>query len=151
VNIFTPRRFPFDRGATDLPAEYGQFQEQPGLRRVVLWDGAVAWLATRYGDVRSILADNRFSADASVKGYPALSESRAAYVKHEPKLFIRMDGIEHDRLRRMLAKEFGHARIQAMRPWIEQIVDELIDNMLGGPKPIDFYESFALPLPSIVI
>ena len=38
-----------------------------------------------------------------------------------------------------------------MRPAIQKIVDELIDDMLAGPKPVDLVEAFALPVPSLVI
>ena len=38
-----------------------------------------------------------------------------------------------------------------MRPGIQQIVDELIDDMLAGPNPADLVAAFALPVPSLVI
>jgi cytochrome P450 len=144
-------RFPFDRSVTEPPAEYAQFRSHRRLAKVQLWDGAVVWLATHYEDVRAILGDTRFSADASIQGYPALSESRAAYVKTQPPLFVRMDPPDHTRLRRMLTKDFTNAHIQTLRPAIQEIVDRLIDDMLAGPNPTDFFEQFALPLPSIVM
>ena len=38
-----------------------------------------------------------------------------------------------------------------MRPAIQKIVDELIDDMLAGPRPVDLVAAFALPVPSLVI
>jgi cytochrome P450 len=42
-------------------------------------------------------------------------------------------------------------RVEAMRPGIQRVVDELIDQMLAGPTPVDLVQAFALPVPSRVI
>jgi cytochrome P450 len=41
--------------------------------------------------------------------------------------------------------------MEAIRPSVQRIVDELIDGMLAGPKPVDLVTEFALPVPSLVI
>ncbi|MEV6158086.1 hypothetical protein AB0L53_47885 [Nonomuraea sp. NPDC052129] len=46
---------------------------------------------------------------------------------------------------------FAIKRIEAMRPSVQKIVDELIDDLLAGPNPADLVEAFALPVPSLVI
>jgi cytochrome P450 len=65
--------------------------------------------------------------------------------------FILMDEPEHARLRRMVTAPFAIKRVKAMRPSVQKIVDDLIDDMLAGPKPVDLVEAFALPVPSLVI
>jgi cytochrome P450 len=62
-----------------------------------------------------------------------------------------MDDPEHARLRRMVTAPFMIKRVEAMRPAVQKIVDELIDSLLNGPKPVDLVEAFALPVPSLVI
>lgn len=62
-----------------------------------------------------------------------------------------MDDPEHNRLRRMVTAPFAMKRVEAMRPAVQRIADELIDTMLAGPAPADLVEVFALPLPSLVI
>jgi cytochrome P450 len=43
-------------------------------------------------------------------------------------------------------------RIEALRPAVQRIVDDRIDDALpAGPKPVDLAEAFALPVPSLVI
>jgi cytochrome P450 len=42
-------------------------------------------------------------------------------------------------------------RVEALCPAIQRIVDDLIDEMLTGPRPADLVEAFALPVPSLVI
>ena len=65
--------------------------------------------------------------------------------------FILMDDPEHARLRRMVTAPFAVKKVQAMRPGIQKIVDEKIDEMLAGPKPADLVRAFSLPVPSLVI
>ena len=62
-----------------------------------------------------------------------------------------MDDPEHARLRRMVTAPFTIRRIEAMRPAIQRIVDQHIDELLAGPKPADLVSAFALPVPSLVI
>jgi cytochrome P450 len=113
-----------------------------------LWDGSTPWLVTRYADQRAVLADRRVSSDVERPGYP----SPAPIQPGGPKIgFILMDDPEHARLRRMVTAPFAVKRIEAMRPAVQKIVDGLIDDMLAGPKPVDLVESFALPVPSLVI
>jgi cytochrome P450 len=38
-----------------------------------------------------------------------------------------------------------------LRPAVQQIVDEQIDALLAGPRPVDLVDAFALPVPSLVI
>ncbi len=129
------------------PDLYRQQREEP-LTRVRLWDGSIAWLITRYADQRAALADPRVSADVRSPGYPLQVPLPTDGVQRS---IIGMDDPEHARFRRMVTAPFAIKRINAMRPAIQQIVDNLIDTMLAGPKPADLVETFALPVPSLVI
>ena len=62
-----------------------------------------------------------------------------------------MDPPEHSRLRRLVASAFTSRRVQAMRPRVEQIVDELLDELIAKPPPADLVAHFSLPLPVRVI
>src|SRR4051812_5500210 len=144
-NYPMPRSCPFDP-----PPELIRIQEQERITRITLWDGSNPWLITGYEEVREILADPRMSADTEQPGYPFTSRSRVAR-RQLSKSFVWMDNPEHDRLRRMLTRDFMVSRTRAMRPRIQEIVDDLIDDMLAGQKPVDLVEAFALPIPSLVI
>ncbi|OLR89653.1 cytochrome P450 [Actinokineospora bangkokensis] len=132
------------------------FDPPPGLRaagpvsRVRLWDGSSPWVVTRYADVRAVLSDPRFSADTDRPGFPHTSPGVAAR-RGRARSFINMDDPEHAAQRRLLTSDFVVRKVEAMRPRVQEVVDELIDAMLAGPKPVDLVEAFALPLPSLVI
>jgi cytochrome P450 len=55
---------------------------------------------------------------------------------------------EHTRLRRLVSSSFTHRRVQALRPGIARMVEDLLDRMTGE---VDFVQAFAFPLPVNVI
>ena len=145
-------RIPADRGACpfDPPPVYERLRDERPVAPVTLWNDAPAWLVTRHADVRFVLSDDRFSADINRPGFPFLSQAQRA-LAGAPPTFIRMDAPEHDRLRRMLTKEFTIKRVNGMRARIQQIVDGFVDDMIGHAPPADLVAEFALPIPSLVI
>ena len=137
----------------DPPAEFGTLRTTEPISKISLADGSWAWLATRYSDIRAILGDTRFSSDTTVPGYPLSGMTGGANTANRG--FIRMDPPEHTRLRRMVTREFMVKRVEALRPEIQRITDELCDAMEraegraeGG---VDLVEALALPVPSLVI
>jgi cytochrome P450 len=123
-------------------------QEEGPLTKVRLWDGSTPWLVTRYGEQRALLADRRVSADISTPGYPSPAPIPPGGSSIS---FILMDDPEHGRLRRMVTGAFTVKRTERLRPAVQKIVDDLIDELLAGPSPVDLVEAFALPVPSLVI
>ncbi|MGF6732102.1 cytochrome P450 [Paraburkholderia youngii] len=148
---FSKPAFPMPRQCPFVPpAEYRDFQQQPGPVKVQMWDGRDAWLFTRYDDVRAVLGDNRFSGDPHVSGFPSLSPARNAVLDLEP-AFIRMDPPQHGHYRRMLTKEFMIKRVSELRPRIDSIFNRLIDELLEKGPPANLVEDLFLPLTSEVI
>lgn len=123
----------------------------PRVGRARIWDDSTHWLATTYDDVRSVLSDARLSADPDNLGYPHYSAGSAARKQNHTKMFISLDDPKHRELRRMVTQDFTVKNVEKLRPRIQQIVDELVDQMLDGEKPTDFVEAFSLALPSLVI
>ncbi|SDT54150.1 cytochrome P450 [Actinoplanes derwentensis] len=144
----TTATFPGARSARqpfDPPAEYTQWREQPGLHQAV-WNGHTVWVVSRYEDIKAAMTDPRVSAQAL-----ALQSNGAHDGTNAPDIFPRMDDPEHARLRRMLTKDFTVKRVNAMRPGIQQMADDLIDAMIAGGQPANLVTDYALPLPSLVI
>ncbi|HEY0227574.1 MAG TPA: cytochrome P450 [Mycobacterium sp.] len=127
------------------PAEFVEWRKQAGLQRA-LYHGEPAWVVSRYQDIRAALVDPRLSADtipASLK--PESPDSTV------PVMFARVDDPEHNRLRRMMTRDFTFRRCEAMRPQIQELVDHHIDQMISSGPPADLVDDFALPVPSLVI
>src|SRR5262249_42847434 len=66
-------------------------------------------------------------------------------------VFPRMDDPEHNRIRRMLTKDFTVKRVNGLRPEIQGIADGCIDRMVQKGAPADLVQDFALPVPALVI
>ncbi|GAA4834979.1 cytochrome P450 [Kitasatospora terrestris] len=135
----------------DPPPAYDQALHTAPVTRAGLWDGSSLWLVTGHAQVRAVLADERFSADARHPGFPFLSPGRRELVTRTTPTFLRLDGAEHARQRRMLTGDFIVKRIEAMRPEIQRIVDDTLDRMTADGSPADLVSAFALPVPSLVI
>jgi cytochrome P450 len=79
-----------------------------------------------------------------------LADQRRVIGVFKPSL-ISMDPPEHGPARRAVVGEFTVKRMAALRPRIQEIVDEHIDAMLAGPRPADLVQALSLPVPSLVI
>lgn len=140
--------FPWPRPPVEPPEAYAWLRENEPVRRVITADGTPAWLVTRYDDVRSVLSDPRVSADSRAPGFLRFGAAEPA--GHLS--FLRMDPPEHTVFRRLLGKHFIVKNIQAMRPQLQQLVDDHIDNLLeSSSRSADLVEQFTLPIPSTVL
>ncbi|WP_045300282.1 cytochrome P450 [Saccharothrix sp. ST-888] len=131
------------------PAEYARWQAEQPVAEVVLPSGQDAWLLTRHQDVRAMLDDPRFSADSAHPGFPRMYRQAVPQVLKGT--FLRMDGADHLRYRRMLGKEFTAKGAKEMRPLVERTVDGLLDRMAEQGSPADLVTALAYPVPSTTI
>lgn len=126
-------------------------REDAPLGKVRIWDGSTPWLVSKYADQHALLTDPRLSIDERREGYPHMTRGRSESAKHTPPLITNTDAPEHTRLRRMVNLPFTVKKVEALRPRIQELVTDLLDEMLAGPKPVDLVHAFALPVPTIVI
>ncbi|MGW4686286.1 cytochrome P450 family protein [Streptomyces sp. NPDC004244] len=65
---------------------------------------------------------------------------------------LESDPPRHTRLRRLVAREFTARRVEALRPRVQRVTDELTDAMAARPqRTADLVEAVAFPLPMTVI
>ncbi|WP_214104582.1 cytochrome P450 [Acrocarpospora catenulata] len=147
--IGTPR-FPI-RPAEGDPLAVPRIDFPDGIGQVELPSGDTAWLVTRHELVRQVLRDPNFSSDVTRPGFPIVRRLPPQQMAPSPGSFIRMDGPDHARLRRMLTPEFMIKRIRLMEPLIREIVVDALDAMCAEGPPADLVQGFALPVPSMVI
>ncbi|MFI7292216.1 cytochrome P450 [Streptomyces anulatus] len=138
--------FPHHDGLGPLP-ELAALRREAPCARIVLPSGDPAWLVTRYKDVRSVLADPRFSRTRATRG----AGPRMARVTTLPDSILAADPPEHSRLRKLVAPAFTARRAEAMRPDVARLVDGLLDRLAAHDRPADLVRLLARPLPLAVI
>lgn len=111
-------------------------------------DSRLAWLVTRYDDVRQALSDPRLSADETLPGAPVRIQLPPG---SNPSSFLRQDDPEHARLRGMIQTEFTYRRVKRLREPVQRLVDELLDELAAQPQPADLHAVFSRALPTLVI
>jgi len=108
-------------------------------------------LITGHEEAKALFADARISVDDRRVGFPHWNEHMAATVDKRPRSVFTADAEEHTRFRRMLSKPFTFRRVEGLRPVIQKITDQCIDEILEGPQPADIVDKLALPVPTVVI
>jgi cytochrome P450 len=139
---FPPSPVPYDPGP-----EVRELMAECPVNKVRLPDDSTAWLVTGFGEAREVMIDQRYSRAL------VFAPGRQVYGVEATlaDAMISMDPPEHTRLRKLVAGAFTEKRIQALRPQVARIVDDLIDKMLAGPRPADLSHSFSLMVPASVI
>jgi len=145
--------YPMPRAARcplDPPPELAALRAEGPLARVRLWDGSTHWLVTRHAEQRALLTDPRVSTNPAIDGYPHLTPATYAQ-RDRPFSFMFLDDPEHAHQRRMVNDAFTAKRVEAMRPAVRRLTNDLVDELLAGPNPTDLLTTFALPLTSLAI
>lgn len=112
------------------------------------------WVITRYDDVRSIQLNRGMSADRLMPFYESLKPDQQdrirELIRYVNTWVAFKDPPEHTRLRRLMSKVLSPKEIEALQPFIESAVDQLLEQ-LAGVEEFDFIGQFAFPLPATVI
>jgi cytochrome P450 len=126
----------------------------------VRWNPMFAcYMLTKYDDVNMAFSDyQRFSsniwADApEILGFSGDDETSVYFKQIIPFLAYNLQGMDppgHTRQRTLMMKTFTPRMIEAFRPSVQKLVDELIDQRLAQGS-MDLVADLAYPLPSNVI
>ena len=114
------------------------------------------WMLFAYEDVHATLRDHaRFSsrgrfAAALERMEPAVRAEIGPLTDHFTVGMLANDPPDHTRMRGLVNRAFTPRVIGAMRPRIQEIVDELLDAVADG-ESFDLIADFAYPLPATVI
>lgn len=111
------------------------------------------WGLFRYEDVFAILRDRDLSVDDRNADLSVLE--RSALLDEIPEAdqnrsMLNIDPPDHSRLRGLVSKAFTPRTIQALRPRIQEMVDDILDSMVVEGHS-DVVERLAFPLPFDVI
>lgn len=144
----TLRVFPFGtQNGIDVDPTLRELRETEPVCRVRMASGGQAWLVTRHEDVRAVESDPRFCKELAKRpGVATISPSLVV-----TNTVVNLDPPDHTRVRRLLSAAFTPRRIAEMRPRIQRIVDELLDDMMCAGPPFDLFDGFAYALPLTVM
>jgi cytochrome P450 len=110
------------------------------------------WLLSRYDDCWAAMRDPRLGKDYA----PQIEQRFGADWRKHPSLtagehsMLNTTGPEHTRLRKLVTKSFTPRMIENLKPFIEQVVNQLLDPMAdaGGG---DILAAVGFPLPVTII
>jgi cytochrome P450 len=132
---------------------YARFRSLGPVIPLELPGGVMVWAATSHAAVREVLqGDDRLFAKhlskwkASSDGLIPKDWVLMPLVRSEHMLM--QDGAAHARLRRLVSTAFTSARVRSLEPFVERVVDDLMDHM---DTTADLVPAFAEQVPMAVI
>jgi len=109
-----------------------------------------SWVLTRYDHSAALLRDPRFSTNPArlTEGPDPASMGPIRQVGSSLMMFL--DPPDHTRLRSLVSQAFTPRMVEALRPRIQLLVDELLDAVVESGE-MDVLADLAYPLPTVVI
>ncbi|MBP2325977.1 cytochrome P450 [Kibdelosporangium banguiense] len=146
-------RYPIPADAAlEPPAQWAELRQQCPVARVTLASGDEATLVTRYDDVKQILSDPRFTRPTASDNAARVADVESGGVfNSEMASVLPQHGEAHLKWRRSIGKWFTAKRMNALRPGIEAMAEQLIDDMVKQGAPADLKANLGFPLPVWVI
>ncbi len=143
---------PMERSSPfEPPPGYARARSEAPITKVRLVDGSTGWFVTGHALVRRLLNDPKVSKNGLRPGYPPLVPDQEALVRGQKGFLVWMDPPDHTMYRRMLAGEFSVNTLERLRPHVEHIVNECIDQLLDAGPPADLVQVLSLPVPTMTI
>ncbi|MFB8007483.1 cytochrome P450 [Nocardia sp. NPDC056000] len=152
-----PHAIAIDPMVSDLAGETARLREAGAVTRIELL-GVPVWTITEHALARQLLTDTRLVKDINSWGlwtsgvvtrqWPLIGMIDAG------RSMFTVDGAEHRRLRIKTTQALTPRRLEALRPSIEALVAELLDNLEAAAREgevVDLKQVFAYPLPMRVI
>jgi cytochrome P450 len=133
---------------------YARLHEEGPIHYVEVAGKWAVWSIFSHAECASIAKDARLSAKRAQQMLLPLPLSRQPEFSELARMLslwlIFMDPPEHSRLRKLLNKGFSPAAVEAMRPQVETIVDQMLSSLKPGSE-VDLMSQFAHPLPVRII
>ncbi|MGF1426816.1 cytochrome P450 family protein [Kitasatospora sp. LaBMicrA B282] len=145
---------PLDPFGRDQHRENARLRALGPVALVELPGGVPAWAITHHETLQQLLADPRVTKDP--RQWPTYAEGKLpadwALINfvNVPGMLTR-DGADHRRLRALSSQAMTPRRIAALRPRIEQLTAQLLDDLAAQDGEFELRTAFAFPLPLQVI
>ncbi|PKV80246.1 cytochrome P450 family protein [Nocardia fluminea] len=153
----SPCPFAIDPMVGDLNGETARLRALGPITRIDLL-GVPAWTVTDHALARQLTTDTRLVKDINAwslyaDGVVTTQWPLIGMVLVDRSMFS-VDGAEHRRLRLKTAQALAPRRLEELRPVIEQLTADLLDDLEAagaGGAAVDLKEVFAYPLPMRVV
>ncbi|MDB1088153.1 cytochrome P450 [Streptomyces sp. ACA25] len=153
-----PGRIALDPLVQDLRGEGARLRAAGPIAPVELPGGVPVWAVTRHAEARQLMTDSRLVKDINVWGAWQRGEIPQDWpligLANPGRSMLTVDGAEHRRLRTKVAQALTPRRVEALRPGIEAVTAQLLDELAAqgaDGEPVDLKAAFAYPLPMAVI
>lgn len=145
-----PAQLPFEQpDLLHVAPQLRALQAQGPIHRVRTAIGDEAWLVTDHAQVRRLLADDRLGRSHRDPDNAARTGESALF--GGPQGDFATEHADHTRMRSLLRPHFSPKHMQALRPRIDALTTQLLDDLSAGTRPADLHTALALPLPILVI
>ncbi|ANZ41498.1 cytochrome [Lentzea guizhouensis] len=142
----TPVQLPLEQAnVLQLAPGMRELQSRGTVHRVRTQQGGQAWLVTGHAEVRQLLDDDRLSRSNPDPAAPQDGGSA---------LLATLLGdlaTDHPRMRALLDPHFSAERMQAVRPQVEKLCAQLLDELAARQPPVDLRAVLATELPVLVM
>ncbi len=145
MTVDAPVYNPFDPAFRADPYPFYDRLREAAAAHVTALDLVVL---TRYDDVANALRSNDFSRDIEANATPRDGVARPQ--RSGAKTILNLDPPDHTRLRRLVSKAFTPTAIEALRPRIEVLVDDVLDRA-AERGTMELVDELAFPVPFEVI
>jgi cytochrome P450 len=150
VDVTTAVQLPFEQPyPLQVAPLLRRLQTTGPVHRVRTAVGDEAWLVTGYEEVRRLLNDERLGRSHPDPGNAARTGESA--LSGRPMGEFETEHADHARMRSLLQPHFSPKRMRALRPRVEALTAQLLDELAAQGPPADLNEALALPLPIAVI
>src|SRR5215831_19298500 len=132
-----------------MPPMLRRLQAERPITRVRTPTGDEAWHVARYSELKQLLGDSRVGrSHPDPEHAPRISDS---VLFGGPAENYETEDADHARMRALLTPYFSARRMEALRPRVEVLVDELLTALAAMTPPVDLHEALSFPLPVLVI
>ncbi|MCH2172769.1 cytochrome P450 [Myxococcota bacterium] len=139
---------PQQRG--DLYPYLRRLREVEPLHRTEALHGRPAWMVTRFADALELLSNKALVSDERNAEIFDTGPSGALFYAMVKRLLLYINPVEHDRIRKLLARHFTPRAVSRYRPLMQNAVDDLLAKV-EGREEIDIVADLAYSLPTAVI
>ncbi|MGY1808732.1 cytochrome P450 [Blastococcus sp. SYSU D00669] len=130
---------------------YPSFARARAAAPVQWHDGLGLWLAFTHAESNAVLRDRRLGRIWRDKE-PAQRFGQFNLIHRNA--ILEMEPPEHTRLRRLISAAFARGHVERLRPWVQQLADSLVDELVersAGRDGVDVLAGMAEQLPVAVI